>query len=59
MTLLLTILAGAAALVVTLVTCIQLLYLESLRLRARELPSCSSSVKRSNRRSDSTPKRAR
>jgi len=39
MTLLLTILAGAAALVVTLVTCIQLLYLESLRLRARELPS--------------------
>ena len=39
MTLLLTILAGAAALAVTLVTCIQLLYLESLRIRARELPS--------------------
>ncbi len=28
-----------AALVVTLVTCIQVLYLESLRIRARELPS--------------------
>src|ERR1041384_3922956 len=39
MTLLLTILAGAAALIVTLVTCIQLLYLESLRIRTRELPS--------------------
>ncbi len=39
MTLLLTVLAGAAALIVALVTCIQLLYLESLRIRARELPS--------------------
>jgi putative hemolysin len=39
MTLLLTLLAIAVALVVTLVTCIQLLYLESLRVRTRELPS--------------------
>jgi putative hemolysin len=39
MTLLLTILAAAAAILVTLVTCLQLLYLESLRIRARELPS--------------------
>jgi CBS domain containing-hemolysin-like protein len=39
MALLLTIIALAAALIVTLVTCVQLLYLESLRIRARELPS--------------------
>ena len=39
MTLLLTIVAAAVALVVTLVTCIQLLYLESLRVRTRELPA--------------------
>jgi CBS domain containing-hemolysin-like protein len=39
MTLLLMLLAAAAALLVTLVTCVQLLYLESLRIRARELPS--------------------
>jgi CBS domain containing-hemolysin-like protein len=38
-TLVLTIVAGAAAIIVTLVTCIQLLYLESLRIRTRELPS--------------------
>lgn len=39
MTLLLTVLAGAAGVIAILVTCIQLLYLESLRIRARELPS--------------------
>jgi CBS domain containing-hemolysin-like protein len=39
MTLLLMLLAAVGALLVTLVTCIQLLYLESLRIRARELPS--------------------
>src|SRR5258708_16795771 len=39
MTLLLTILAGVSALIVTLVNCIQVLYLESLRIRARELPA--------------------
>ena len=39
MTLLLTLLAAAVALLVTLVTCIQLLYLESLRVRTRELPA--------------------
>jgi magnesium and cobalt exporter, CNNM family len=39
MILLLTIAAALVALVVTLVTCVQLLYLESLRIRARELPS--------------------
>jgi putative hemolysin len=39
MILLLTIAATLVALVVTLVTCVQLLYLESLRIRARELPS--------------------
>ena len=39
MTLVLTIVAIAAAIIVTLVTCIQLLYLESLRIRTRELPS--------------------
>ena len=39
MTLLLTLAAAAVALVVTLVTCIQLLYLESLRIRTRELPA--------------------
>ena len=39
MTLLLTIVAGIVALVVTLVTCVQILYLESLRIRARELPA--------------------
>jgi CBS domain containing-hemolysin-like protein len=39
MTLLLTLAAAAVALLVTLVTCIQLLYLESLRVRTRELPS--------------------
>jgi putative hemolysin len=38
-TLVLTVVAGAAALIVTLVTCIQLLYLESLRIRTRELPA--------------------
>jgi putative hemolysin len=39
MTLLLTIAALAVALIVTVVTCVQVLYLESLRIRARELPS--------------------
>src|SRR5215469_7574351 len=39
MTLLLMVAAAAAALLVTLVTCLQLLYLESLRIRARELPA--------------------
>jgi CBS domain containing-hemolysin-like protein len=39
MTLLLTIATLVVALVVTLVSCLQLLYLESLRIRARELPS--------------------
>jgi putative hemolysin len=39
MTLLLTLAAAAVALLVTLVTCIQLLYLESLRVRTRELPA--------------------
>jgi CBS domain containing-hemolysin-like protein len=39
MTLLLMLAAAAVALVVTLVTCIQLLYLESLRIRTRELPA--------------------
>ncbi len=39
MTLLLSILALATALTVTLVTCVQVLYLESLRIRPRELPS--------------------
>jgi CBS domain containing-hemolysin-like protein len=39
MTLALTVIAMLAALIVTLVTCIQLLYLESLRIRTRELPS--------------------
>ena len=39
MTLLLMLAAAAVALVVTLVTCIQLLYLESLRVRTRELPA--------------------
>jgi magnesium and cobalt exporter, CNNM family len=39
MTLLLTLVAAAVALLVTLVTCIQLLYLESLRVRTRELPA--------------------
>lgn len=39
MTLLLTILAGAAGLIVALVTCIQVLYLESLRIRTRERAS--------------------
>lgn len=39
MTLLLTLLAMAVALLVTMVTCIQLLYLESLRVRTRELPA--------------------
>src|SRR6476659_824801 len=38
MTLLLTVAAGAVALLVTLVTCVQLLYLESMRVRTRELP---------------------
>jgi len=38
-TLALTVIALVAALIVTLVTCIQLLYLESLRIRTRELPS--------------------
>ena len=39
MTLLLIVAAAVAAVLVTLVTCIQVLYLESLRIRARELPS--------------------
>jgi magnesium and cobalt exporter, CNNM family len=39
MTLLLTFLSAAVALLVTLVTCVQLLYLESLRVRTRELPA--------------------
>src|ERR1044071_7243737 len=39
MTLLLTFAAAAVAVLVTLVTCIQLLYLESLRIRTRELPA--------------------
>jgi putative hemolysin len=39
MTLLLMLAAAAVALIVTLVTCIQLLYLESLRIRTRELPA--------------------
>jgi CBS domain containing-hemolysin-like protein len=39
MTLLLMLAAAIVALSVTLVTCIQVLYLESLRIRARELPS--------------------
>ena len=39
MTLLLALAAAAVALIVTLVTCIQLLYLESLRVRTRELPA--------------------
>jgi len=39
MMLLLTLGAAAVALLVTLVTCIQLLYLESLRIRTRELPA--------------------
>ena len=39
MTPLLILLALLMAVVVTLVTCLQVLYLESLRIRARELPS--------------------
>jgi putative hemolysin len=39
MILLLTVVDAALALVVALVTCLQVLYLESLRLRAREMPS--------------------
>jgi CBS domain containing-hemolysin-like protein len=39
MTLLLTLVAIAVALLVTMVTCIQLLYLENLRVRTRELPA--------------------
>ncbi len=39
MILLLTLLDAAVAVVVALVTCVQVLYLESLRLRAREVPS--------------------
>src|SRR5678816_3168982 len=39
MILVLTILAVAVALLMTMVTCIQLLYLESLRVRTRELPA--------------------
>jgi len=39
MTLLLTLAAVTVALLITLVTCIQLLYLESLRVRTRELPA--------------------
>src|SRR5882757_8573207 len=39
MTLLLIIAAAAVALLVTMVTCIQLLYLESMRVRTRELPA--------------------
>ncbi len=36
---LLTVVAAAAALIVTLITCVQVLYLESMRIVARELPS--------------------
>lgn len=36
---LLTLIAAATALIVTLVTCLQVLYLESMRIVARELPS--------------------
>src|SRR5579863_1089280 len=36
---LLVIVASATAAVVTLVTCVQILYLEALRIRARELPA--------------------
>ena len=39
MTLVLTLIAMAVALLVTMVTCIQLLYLESLRVRTKELPA--------------------
>ena len=39
MTLLLTLISIAVALLVTMVTCIQLLYLESLRVRTKELPA--------------------
>ena len=39
MTLLLILWALVAAILVTLVTCLQVLYLESLRIRARELPA--------------------
>lgn len=39
MTLLLTVVAAAVVLLVALVTCVQLLYLESLRIHARELPA--------------------
>lgn len=39
MTLLLIFVAAMIAIVVTLVTCLQVLYLESLRIRARELPA--------------------
>ena len=39
MTLVLTLVAAAVALLVTLVTCVQLMYLESLRVRTRELPA--------------------
>jgi putative hemolysin len=39
MILLLTIAAAITALIVTLVTCVQILYLESMRILARELPS--------------------
>ena len=39
MMLVLTIVAAVVAVMVTLATSIQLLYLESLRIRARELPS--------------------
>src|ERR1700744_5856566 len=39
MTLLLILFAALTAILVTLVTCLQILYLESLRIRARELPA--------------------
>src|ERR1051326_323314 len=39
MILLLTLIALAVAVLVTMVTCIQLLYLESLRVRTKELPA--------------------
>ena len=39
MTLVLILAAFLMALLVTLVTCLQVLYLESLRIRARELPA--------------------
>ena len=44
---------------VTLVTCIQVLYLESLRIRARELPSLQFFKETLESRSASRPRTAR